>query len=130
MTGLFGQIVAPTKAVLKQLLADKDLREKVTYRRFTGETFSATLKYNVGVYEETTGCKTIRLRHDSKSAAAAVAEIQAGDEVFVFLTADFPAGTSLKDQIKDGNGVTMKVKDIADAQRIATLVTVESGGLQ
>ena len=130
MTGIFGQIVAPTKAVLKQLLADTRLREKVTYKKFTGDAFSTALGYNVDAYEETTGIKTIRLRHNSKSVAVATAEIQAGDEVFVFLTDAFPEGASLKDQIKDGNGVIMKVKDIADAQKIATLVTVESGGLQ
>lgn len=127
---IFGQVVTSTKAVLKQLLDDAQLRELVTYRKWVSSAFDNAKGHNVAVYSDTDELKTIRLRHNSRSVAVANANVQVGDEVFVFLADDFPSDTSLKDLIVDADGIVMKVSSIDEIFGIAYSVTVESGGVQ
>lgn len=127
---IFGQIVPPTRAVLKRLLDDIQLRELVTYKKWVSASFDGVKGYNVAVYGDTVNLKTIRLRHNSRSVAVANANVQVGDEVFIFLADDFPNDTSLKDLIVDANGITMKVSSIDNIFNIAYSVAVESGGVQ
>lgn len=127
---IFGQIVPSTKLALKRLLNDPYIQELVTYKKWISTSFDDSKGYNVAVYEDTEDLKTLRLRHNSRSAAAANASVQVGDEVFIFLSDDFPSGASLKDLIVDSNGVTMKVSTINDIYDIAYSIDVESGGVQ
>jgi len=126
---IFRQVKGPTESVLRQLLADTRLSEKVTYKRFDSEAYDRSLRYNVASYTSysLTG---INLRHNSKSVAVATSRVQVGEPVYVFNAEDIPDGISLKDVIVDENGNELKVKAIQNIFNIAVSVTVESGGLQ
>lgn len=127
--GIFEQIRGPVESFLDQLLASTEFSEQITYRKWTGQSFDETLKHNVATYDETP-IKTARMRHNSRSVKVATADIQVGDEVFIFKSIDVPEGMSLKDLIVDSTGLIMKVKAIDNIFDIAHAVTVESGGVQ
>ena len=127
--GIFEQIRGPVESFLDQLLDSTEFSEEVTYRKWTGESFNSTLGYNVATYEGST-LKAARLRHNSRSVAVASADLQIGDEVFIFKSQHMPSEMSIKDLIVDENGITMKVKAFENIFNMAHAITVESGGIQ
>lgn len=66
--------------------------------------------------------------HTKESAALEKAEVQVGDRVFIFKSADAPDGMSLKDQIRLGDvttGQLFRVKAVTPLFGLVSSVTVE-----
>lgn len=124
--GIFGSIQGPIRAVLNNLINDRDLREQVKYDKYTGQAFDSELGHEVNTYASTVPY-CIRLQHNADSVKEATFEVQIGDNLFMFRGTDVPEGASLKDQIVDEAGLIYKVKDIQNIFGLAVSVTVEGG---
>jgi len=100
-----------TRQVVRQFLRDQGIRELVTYRTWASQEFSQALKHNVDTYDETTNVKSIRLRAADSVKMVMQMGLDAGDVVFMMEYGDIPSTASLKDQIVDAGGNTLKIKE-------------------
>jgi hypothetical protein len=120
---MFGEVKTAVQEVLDMFCTDVDLRRMITYRKFSGVTFSATTRQNVSTYINTV-LSAIRLVHDLRSAQASAGEVQAGQPLYIIRGSEAPADMSKKDLILD-DGNTLKVAIIQDLLGVCYLVTCE-----
>lgn len=106
--GILGPALALTKTVVRQFLADTGVRELITYRQWTSQTFSSTLKHNVDEYTETDNVRAIRLRAEDAVKMAGQLSLESGDVVFMVDFADL-SDCSTKDQVVDADGTIFKI---------------------
>jgi hypothetical protein len=123
--GLVSSAFGPTRAIVRQLLNDKDLRELVTYRLWVSQEFSREVGGNVDTYEETADLKAARLRANAKTVAVLAGNLEAGDVLFMMDAQTLPEGISKKDQIVDANGRIYKIEDIHHVFGIVVAFQVE-----
>lgn len=126
--GFYSTIRGPIKAVLDDLVNDQDLRKQVTYRRYIGQTFDASAGATVNTYSDTV-CYAIKLKHNFKSIQESSYDVEVNDDLYMFKSEDLPsvALLSTKDQIRDENSNTLKIKGIDNIFDLAVSVTVEGG---
>jgi len=102
-----------TKSVVRQFLRDRGVRELVTYRQWTGQSFNQDQRCNVDVFSQTIEVPAIRLQAvDQVSDLPIGLALEAGRVVFMIDSADAPAAISLKDQIVDVSGAKFKIHSI------------------
>jgi len=126
--GLFGQVVPPIKKVLDALLADTQLRELVTYKKFASQEYDTVLKRNVVTTTDYAAVKAIRLRHTNESVQVFTGKLEVGDQLFIFKFDDLPTGLSLKDRIVDESSKIHNAKSVDNIFDIAITVTVDGSG--
>lgn len=119
----FSGIKDQINIVLDELFTDAALIRSITYRLYTGQSFSSGAGHTVNTYTNST-VSAIRITHTDKSVAIFSGELQAGDIVYIIRASEAPAGMSLKDLIVD-SGETLKVKKINDASGCAWFISVE-----
>jgi len=124
--GIFGQIQTPVRQILKQLMADKDLRKEINYRKYTGRAWSDEAGGQVDTFE-VTEINAIRLSHTAQSKILGIGNVQGGDQLYLFDFRDAPSGMSLKDEILDENSEIQKLKNITPIFGLAVAVTIEGG---
>ena len=124
--GFFGQIEGPIKSVLNELFNDQELRKMVTYRLYDGQEFSEEEGYNVNAFKETS-LPVLRLKHTFNSSFIGISNVQVGDQLYLVRFEDAPIGLSLKDEVKDENGVIQKIKSVDNIFNLAYAVTIEGG---
>jgi hypothetical protein len=122
-TTFFSAILDPVKRTVAELLRDENFGEDVTYKRYTGQTFSSALGHTVNTYDDA-DLKAVRMWHNQDSVKVATSDVQIGDMLFLFHGDTFPANTSLKDVIVDEEGNELGVKGIDPIFELAVVVTV------
>jgi hypothetical protein len=123
--GLISSAFGPTRAIVRQILNDVNIRELVTYRLWKSQSFSEADGYNVDTFEDTTDLKAARLRANAKTVASLSGTLEAGDVLFMVDAQALPEGISKKDQIVDANGRTYKIEDIHHVFGIVVAFQVE-----
>ena len=127
MTTLSQQISVPILQFLQGMVfTDPVLKERVTYRSFTGQSFDRSVGYNVNTYSDKK-IKAVRMKHNKRSSESVWGKVEIGDVLFVFLYEDMPTGLSQKDIIVDNDDNLFKIKDITPLMEIVILITVEGG---
>jgi hypothetical protein len=111
--------------MLAVLLSDDNFRERVTYKRYTGQSFDSSVGHTVNTYENK-DLYAVRMRHNQRSVNVATSAVEVGDVLFVFDNAGFPEEFSLKDLIEDVEGNLLGVKGIDPVFDMAFFVTVVS----
>lgn len=122
---MFSEIIDPVTGIVAELLRDENFRELVTYKKYTGQSFDATVGYTVNTYEDS-DLYAVRMRHTKNSVRLSASEVEVGDVLFIFGGSDFPSDSSLKDVIEDESGNVFGIKGIDPVFEMATIVTVVS----
>jgi hypothetical protein len=111
--GLISSALGPTRAIVRQLLRDRSLREMVTYRRWKEQSFDAALGHNVEEYDDFENLKALRLQANERALKAGLmAELNAGDVIFMTDFQESPTGLSNQDLIVDAAGAVFKITEI------------------
>lgn len=123
--GFFDQIEAPTKAVIKAILSDPDLKVTITYKKYKGQgDFSGgSAKAEYTDYS----LDVVRLRHTVASQLVGTSGIQVGDQLYMADGDTVPAGMSKKDRLLDELGIIQQIKSIDNIFGLAVAFTVETG---
>ena len=98
--GIFGQIQAPVRGIIRQLTTDRDLRVVITYKLYVSRTWSDAEDAQVTNFSATS-INAVRLSHTAESKFMGVGDIQLGDQLYLLDFRDAPTGMSLKDEILD-----------------------------
>lgn len=120
----FRAVKVAVTQVIDNLLSDPELARDVTYKKYGKEAFDNILGYTAINYVETT-IRAIKLKHNDRSEKLNIANVQAGDTVYLVKNEDMPIGASLKDLIIDGTEI-MKIKSLQDIFQLAWGITTES----
>lgn len=113
----------PVKTLVRALLSDVNLREKVLYRRYTGQAYDPAAGYTKSTYDDSY-MYAARMIHNQISVAASSSDVEVGDVAFLFHGDDFPQESSLKDLIVDSDGNELGLKGIDPIFELAVSVTV------
>lgn len=123
--GFFSQIKSPIRAVIDAIIADPDLREQITYKRYVSGSFSGGMTSTV--YSDTV-FYAVRLKHTDKTVELyGLPKLSIGDFLFLIRFSDMPIDYSTKDQIVDADGNIFKVSKIDNIFDLAISVTIEGG---
>jgi hypothetical protein len=122
---MFSWVRQPIQEMLSVLLSDDNFREKVTYKRYTGQSFDASAGHTVNTYDDTV-LYAVRMQHNQRSVNVSTSMVEVGDVLFVFDGPTFPEDSSLKDLIEDAEGNLLGIKGIDPAFDLAVFVTVAS----
>ena len=120
---IFDAIQDPLRKLIAELMRTENLREKVVYKRYTGQGFDASVGYTVNTYEESE-LYAVRMRHNKNSVKMSASDVQVGDVLFLFDGASFPADSSLKDLVVDAAGNELGIKGIDPIFDFAVSVTI------
>lgn len=121
---LYTQVAGPTKAFLRQLMADKDLSKPIVYKRYIKTEFDSVKGHNVTTWKEFPMLAT-KLLHNQRTVDASNSKIEVGDSLFLIQGVDAPTGMTLKDQIVDEDDVKFRLKGIDNIFGIAVSITVD-----
>lgn len=120
---IFSAVIAPTKKVVKDILADENYREMVTYRRTISESFDDVEGHVVPVVQDTP-LEAVRMRHNKNSVRVSSSPVEVGDLLFLFDFDSFPAEHSVSDVVIDAAGVVYGIKGIDPMFTVAVAVTL------
>lgn len=124
--GIYKEIEAPVRAVVKQLVNDPGLQSLITYKKRTGRSYDETEKVHVTSFKSYT-IKAVRLRHTDRSKLVGFTNISIGDQLYLIDYRNAPSRMSQLDEIVDEFGQTQDIQDITNIFNLAVAITVKGG---